>query len=132
MGKVFIHTIAAKKVDGEALEPESVDLTLDDVTVLHVQPDLGYEEKFTDMPEVFVYRLVSAPYECQNVERCVLFGKTCDLIYLPPGRYNVTVCPINSRYYDEVADIERKVVIVGETVTPAYRDAVNLNSQRGC
>lgn len=132
MGKTFIHTIIAKKVNGQALEPEGVALTVDEVTVLHVQSDLGFEEKFTDTPEVFVNRLISVQYECHTVERCVLFGRTCDLIYLPPGRYNVTVCPINSLYFDEVDDMERKVVIVGESVTPSYRDAVNLNAQRGC
>lgn len=131
MSKNNIYTVVAKKVDGEALEPSSVEFGVSELSVAYVQAHLGDEDKFTYNPSIYVSRLVDMS-NCQMQERCVFFGETCDKIYLPPGRYSITTCPITSKYYDGVDDMEIAIDVVVEEVSADYKTAVELNKTLEC
>lgn len=131
MSKNNVYTIVAKKVDGEAQEASSVEFGVSNLSVAYVQARLGDEDKFTYNPAVQVFRLVDMS-NCQMQERCVYFGETCDKIYLPPGRYSMTTCPITSKYFDNVSDMEIAIDVVVEEVSADYKAAMELNKALGC
>lgn len=132
MAKGFKKQIIAKKEDGVALEVEGLEFSLDVVTAVHIKADLGLDEKFTYNPYVSFYRLIDISTDCEKKEECILFEETCDMVYLPPGRYYVTMCPINSKYYDSVSDMQIKVKLIFDPISSAYKEAMNLNTMRGC
>ena len=123
----FKKTLEIKKEDGVALDVKPVEITTNEAIALYVKA------KFTYNPSVQIFRLVDVSDGCCSDEECIPFGETCDVMYLPKGRYSVTACSLDSnKYYDEVSDADIKVHLVGETLTSEYKEVLLMNANKGC
>ena len=129
----FKKTLEIKKEDGIALDVKPVEFTINEAIALYVKAELSATDKFTYNPSVQIFRLVDVSEACGCEEECIPFGETCDLIYLPKGRYSVTACSLDSnKYYDEVSDADIKVHLIGETLTSEQKEVLLMNANKGC
>lgn len=131
--KAFKYELVATKESGVASDVEGFEITVTNVTALHVRPELGFDEKFAYTPTVQIFRLINVSQACDTDEECVPFAETCEMVYLPPGRYFVTMCSIeNVSAYADMDEAELKVTIITEEMTEAYKQAMELNNLRSC
>ena len=129
----FKKTLEIKKEDGVALDVKPVEITTNEAIALYVKAELSNTDKFTYNPSVQIFRLVDVSDGCCSDEECIPFGETCDVMYLPKGRYSVTACSLDSnKYYDEVSDADIKVHLIGETLTSEQKEVLLMNANKGC
>lgn len=131
MSKTKLVTITAKIEGGEALTPNSEVVAVTDLSVLYVKHLLGQDELRTYTPKIIINRLVDMS-SCKVEEKCVPFTETCDKVFLPAGRYQITTCPINSPYYKDVEELEIVTEVIIEPVSDSYKAALELNALGCC
>ena len=128
----FKKTLEIKKEDGVALEVKPVEIFLTEATALYVKANLGSEDKFTYNPTVQIMRLVDVSNGCEPDEVCVPFCETCTMVFLPEGKYLITACPLDNKYYKDIEDVTISIDLVAETVDKQYKEVLEMNSLKGC
>lgn len=126
------RTLVIQKEDGVPLDVKPIRLHLLEASALYVKADLGQVEKFTYNPSVQIFRLIDVSEDCEENYECIPYATTCDVIYLPPGFYDITACPLESKYFNEVMDHEIKVHLIVETIDKVQKDVLTMNANRGC
>lgn len=128
----FRKILELKKEDGVALDVVPVELSLTEATALYVVADLGCEDKFTFNPSIQVHRLVDVSEGCEPELECVPYAETCNMVYLAPGKYSITACPLEGKYHKEVEEARVTIKLIGETMTKVDKDVLEMNAKLGC
>ena len=121
-----VFAIELEIKDGVIQTPNTERVTVKDLSVAYVKYSGDETMKFNYNPPAIINRMVQTE-DCGITEVCVPFCCTCDRVFLPPGCYTITACPLPRRLFEGVLEFDERLEIIIEKADADYVTAAKLN-----